>query len=69
MGTYSAGVIQTFNFGLEAKLAYVVSKTRHDKPDFGDGVESSFWNATPSLELKMPLWGNGFAVRFKRVLN
>lgn len=60
VGQYSAGVTQKFNFGLEAKLAYTVTKTRYENSDFAAGVESSYWDATPEIELKMPLWGNGF---------
>lgn len=57
---YTAGLKQTFNFGLEAKLAYSITKTKFDNPDFAPGVDSEYWNATPNIELRMPLWGNGF---------
>lgn len=60
VGRYSAGLTQTFGFGLEAKLAYTITKTKYDNSNFAAGVESSFWDATPTIELKMPLWGNGF---------
>lgn len=64
-GMYSAGITQKFNFGLEAKLAYTLTKTSYEKPDFAAGVESSYWDATPEIELKMPLWGNGFGRTIK----
>jgi outer membrane protein TolC len=60
VGLYSAGLTQTFDFGLEAKLAYTLTKTQYENSNFAAGVESSFWDATPNVELKMPLWGNGF---------
>ena len=60
VGLYSAGINQTFNFGLEAKLAYTITKTSYENSRFAAGVESSYWDATPNIELKMPLWGNGF---------
>lgn len=60
VGLYSAGLTQKFDFGLEAKFAYTMTKTKYDNASFSPGVESSFWDATPHVELKMPLWGNGF---------
>lgn len=60
VGLYSAGLTQTFGFGLEAKLAYTLTKTRYKNSNFAAGVESNYWDATPNIELKMPLWGNGF---------
>jgi outer membrane protein TolC len=65
VGLYSAGVTQKFDFGLEAKLAYTLTKTRYENSDFAAGVESSFWDATPEIELRMPLWGNGFGRTIK----
>lgn len=60
VGLYSAGLTQKFDFGLEAKLAYTITKTEYENSRFAAGVESSYWDATPNIELKMPLWGNGF---------
>ena len=59
VGMYSAGLTQTFSFGLEAKLAYTLTKTRFSNSNFARGVESKYWDATPNVELKLPLWGNG----------
>ena len=59
VGMYSAGLTQTFNFGLEAKLAYTLTKTKFQNSNFAAGVETDYWDATPNVELKMPLWGNG----------
>lgn len=60
VGTYSAGLTQKFDFGLEAKLAYTITKTKYDNSNFAAGVPSTYWDATPTVELRMPLWGNGF---------
>jgi outer membrane protein TolC len=62
---YSAGVTQKFNLGLEAKFAYTVTKTNYENADFAAGVERSYWDATPEIELKLPLWGNGFGRTIK----
>lgn len=56
----SAGISQQFSFGLQAKFAYSLVKTKYDNASFSAGVESSFWDANPSVELTMPLWANGF---------
>lgn len=56
---YSLGLKQQFSFGLQAKLSYDLNKT-----DFVNASSAlnptSYWDATPKLELTMPLWGNGF---------
>ena len=63
---YSLGISQKFDFGLEAKLSYDVSKTNILGSGFnlnGTVVEEDYknvWDATPKIELMMPLWGNSF---------
>lgn len=56
---YSAGFKQSFAFGLDATLKYDLQKTQYVGVDFGS-VSNSYWDASPKLELSLPLWGNGF---------
>jgi outer membrane protein TolC len=61
MQNYSLGVSQEFSFGLQTKLAYALDKTDVEglqAPGFPSSV--GFWDATPQLELTMPLWKDGF---------
>lgn len=61
MQNYSLGVSQDFNFGLQTKLSYALDRTEVEgASSLPPGASSSFWQATPTLELTMPLWGNGF---------
>ncbi|WP_413568554.1 TolC family protein [Bdellovibrio sp. HCB117] len=60
MQNYSLGVSQDFSFGLETKLSYAMDRTEVVGADLPAGIPNSFWDATPLLELNMPLWGNGF---------
>ncbi len=57
---YSLGVSQEFSFGLQTKLSYALSKTEVDGAVLPAGTPNSFWEATPLVELTMPLWGKGF---------
>lgn len=58
--TYTLGVSQQFDFGLEAKFAYSLIKTEYVGANFDPGVSSEFWDLSPRIELTMPLLGNGF---------
>lgn len=60
MQNYSLGVSQDFSFGLQTKLSYALDKTEVEGATLPAGVGNSFWTATPTLELTMPLWANGF---------
>ncbi len=60
MENYSLGVSQDFNFGLQTKVFYALDKTEVVGATLPAGTPDSFWQATPTLELTMPLWGNGF---------
>lgn len=57
---YSLGLSQEFSFGLQTKLSYAMDRTEVEGATLPAGVPNSFWNATPTLELSMPLWANGF---------
>lgn len=61
MQNYSLGISQEFSFGLQTKLSYAVDNTEVEglsAPGFPSTY--SFWDATPTLELTMPLWKDGF---------
>jgi len=60
MQNYSLGISQDFNFGLQTKLSYALDKTEVEGATLPAGMSDTFWTATPTLELAMPLWGNGF---------
>lgn len=56
---YLLGVSQQFNFGLQSRLYY--SATRSEFVNAGAAINpDKYWDATPVLELSMPLWGGGF---------
>ncbi|UYL08842.1 TolC family protein [Bdellovibrio sp. SKB1291214] len=57
--TYMLGVSQQFDFGLQSKLYYQMQKTTFDNAGSAFTM-SKYWDATPKLELSMPVWGNGF---------
>lgn len=58
---YSLGVSQQFSFGLQTKLSYDMTRTEFEGLSAGSPISpSKYWDATPKLELSMPLWGNGF---------
>jgi len=57
----TAGISQEFSFGLEAKFSYSV--VRHQYKGMvmnGNPMDDPYWEAVPSLELNVPLWGNAF---------
>lgn len=55
--TLSAGISQKFGFGLETKLSYSLVKTKYEGSTFNP---EKYWDASPKVELTMPLWANGF---------
>lgn len=56
---YLLGVSQQFDFGLQSRLYY--SATRSEFVNAGPAINpNQYWDATPVLELSMPLWGGGF---------
>lgn len=57
--TYRLGVAQQFNFGLQTRLYYDLNKTNFVNGSFGSNVLTNYWDATPKIELTMPLWGGG----------
>lgn len=57
---YSLGLSQEFKFGLQTKLSYALDRTEVEGATLPAGVPNSFWRATPTLELSLPLWANGF---------
>ncbi|WP_413560101.1 TolC family protein [Bdellovibrio sp. HCB209] len=57
--TYSLGIQQQFEFGLQGKLSYQMQKTTFDNAGNAFTM-SKYWDATPKLELTMPVWGGGF---------
>jgi len=57
---YRLGVSQQFNFGLQTRLYYEASKTNFVGANFGPGVAREYWDASPKIELSMPVWGGGF---------
>ncbi|WP_350159268.1 TolC family protein [Bdellovibrio sp. 22V] len=57
---YSLGVSQDFSFGLQTKLSYAMDRIEVEGATLPAGMSNSFWTATPTLELSMPLWANGF---------
>lgn len=61
--TLAAGISQDFRFGLEAKLSYqatgsTMTGTPAPNPMFS--ILTDYWDVSPFLELKMPLWSGGF---------
>lgn len=57
---YSLGLSEQFNFGLQTKLYYSLSKTEFVNANTQMISMPEYWDATPKLELSMPLWGGGF---------
>ncbi|QDK38889.1 TolC family protein [Bdellovibrio sp. NC01] len=57
---YSLGLSEQFNFGLQTKLYYNLSKTEFVNANTTMISLPEYWDATPKLELSMPLWGGGF---------
>ena len=57
---YNAGISQEFSFGTEARLSYDLQKNEYKGINFAPGVANPYWDAIPTLELTVPLWGNAF---------
>jgi outer membrane protein TolC len=59
---YSLGVSQEFEFGLQMKLNYQLSKINFINAGFGSiPLVFENWNAIPQVEVQLPLWQNLFA--------
>jgi len=57
----TAGISQEFSFGVEAKLSYSIIRHQYKGLNMGSGpMDDPYWEAVPSLELAIPLWGNAF---------
>lgn len=56
---YSAGITQEFSFGVETKLSYSLIKSEYKGLSIA-GAADPYWDASPSLEINIPLWGNAF---------
>ena len=57
---YSLGISQQFDFGLQSKLSYSLDRTRFVGANTLFITTPDYWDATPKIELTMPLWGGGF---------
>ena len=57
---YQLGVSQQFDFGLQTKLYYELGKMDFVGASFSNGAPNSYWDASPKIELTLPLLGNGF---------
>ncbi len=58
---YSIGLAQQFSFGLQGKLYYQFGRTKYVNSSLpGLGAPDNYYDVNPTLELSMPLWGNGF---------
>ncbi len=57
---YSLGFTQQFSFGLQSKLYYSLAKTEFVNANTAMISMPTYWDATPKIELTMPLWGGGF---------
>jgi outer membrane protein TolC len=56
---YQTGISQEFSFGVETKFSYDLVKNEYKGIDFTT-VSNPYWDAIPTLELNIPLWGNAF---------
>lgn len=57
--SYLLGISQQFSFGLQSRLYYSMNRS-----EFVNATSAinppKYWDASPQLELTMPLWGGGF---------
>lgn len=60
MQSYSAGLTEQFDFGLQTKLYYSLTHTSYINSPQLTGQPAAYYDANPTLEVSMPLWGNGF---------
>jgi outer membrane protein TolC len=58
--SYLMGVSQQFRFGLQTKLYYEADRTEFAGANFGPGIPIKYWDASPKVELSLPVWGGGF---------
>ena len=57
--SYLLGISQQFNFGLQSRIYY--SATRSEFVNAGAAINpDKYWDASPVIELTMPLWGGAF---------
>lgn len=56
---YGAGISQEFSFGVETRLSYDLIQSDYKGLSFNT-VSNPYWDAIPSLEVNIPLWGNAF---------
>lgn len=68
--TVSAGISQQFSFGVDAKLSYNLVRTHYKNISMPGTAGDPYYDAIPSLELSVPLWGNflGSAAKARRNL-
>ncbi|MNL06188.1 Outer membrane efflux protein [compost metagenome] len=57
--SYLLGVSQQFSFGLQSRLYYSMGRSEFVNAS-GAINPPQYWDASPQLELTMPLWGGGF---------
>ncbi len=60
MQSYSAGLTEQFDFGLQTKLYYSLTHTSYINSPQLTGQPAAYYDANPTPEVSMPLWGNGF---------
>lgn len=56
---FQAGISQEFSFGVETKFSYDLNKYEYKGITFNN-ADNPYWEAIPTLELSVPLWGNAF---------
>ncbi len=61
----STGISQEFSFGVETRLSYDLIKTEYKGIQFAQGIDNPYWDAIPTIELTVPLWGNAFGTASK----
>lgn len=57
---YSLGLSQEFSFGLQTKIYYEVAETDFQGASPLLGNNTQYWDASPRVELVLPIWGGGF---------
>lgn len=57
---YKLGFSQQFSFGLQGKLYYEMTGIDFVGANFGPTVLTEYWDASPRVELSLPLLGGGF---------
>lgn len=54
---FQTGISQEFSFGVETKLSYDLMRYEYKGITFNN-ADNPYWEAIPTLELNIPLWGN-----------